>query len=66
MALLSQEDQAKIDKMFFLRVNSSAFAGLTDCIRRQKNSNMDQTSNPNYYAKNESFFTCANWLLRML
>lgn len=30
-SLGTPEDQAKVDRIFFLRVNSSAFAGLTDC-----------------------------------
>ena len=29
------EDEAKVYRTFFLRVNSSAFVGLTDCINKR-------------------------------
>jgi hypothetical protein len=39
------EDEAKVYRMFFLRVNSSAFIGLTDCTNENKmkgKANVDQ------------------------
>ena len=30
------EDEVKVYRMFFLRVNSSALVGLTDCIDKNK------------------------------
>lgn len=31
------EDEAKVYRMFFFRVNSSALVGLTDCTNKNKN-----------------------------